>query len=226
VLVTGFVISHALVGPGSAAVRRAQPAVEPSGSFLRVVVARFLFLLGIYAVGRFLLFFVAERFDLSPGAAAAEAGTALALLAGVTVVASLPAGWLADRLGRRAMMVGGGLIGGAGIALVAMAGSTIALLAAGSLMAIGSAAFGSASWALLADLSPAPRAGGLLGVANLGTAGAAAAAGGFGALIDMAGFGAAFGLAATCSVAGAIVALTLVETTTRPMLAASAEGAP
>jgi MFS family permease len=226
VLVAGFVVSRALVGAGSPSVRHSVPAVETDGSFLRVIVARFLFLLGVYAVGRFLLLFVAERFDLGPGAAAAEAGMALALLAGVTVVASVPAGWLADRLGRRAMMVGGGLVGAAGIALVAVAGSTVALLAAGSLMAVGSAAFGSASWALLADLSPAPRAGGLLGIANLGTAGAAAGAGGFGAVIDVAGFGAAFGLAAACSVAGAIVALTLADTMTRPMLAASAEGAP
>jgi MFS family permease len=149
----------------------------------------------------------------------------LAVLALFTVLASIPAGWLTDRLGRRALMVGGGLIGGAGIALVSVAGSTTALVAAGSLMAVGSAAFGSASWALLADVSPSPRAGGLLGVANLGTAGAAAAAGAFGALIDRVGFGPAFGLAAVCSVAGAIVAMTLAETTTSRIRTASAEGA-
>jgi MFS family permease len=226
-LVAGFVVSRLLLGT-AAAVRAdptgSRPAIE--SAFVRVIAARFLFLLGIYAVGRFLLLFVAERFGYTADEAAAGAGMVLAVLALLTVVASIPAGWLADRLGRRALMIGGGLIGGAGITLVALAGSTMALLAAGSLMAVGSAAFGSASWALLADLSPSPRAGGLLGVANLGTAGAAAAAGTFGALIDKVGFGPAFGLAAACSVAGAIVAITLAETTTSPMLTASAEGAP
>lgn len=226
VLGIGFALSWLLAGRGSPPVDAVESRGETGSSLLRVVAARFLFLLGIYAVGRFLLLFVADRFGLTPDAAAAEAGMALASLALVTVAASLPAGWLADRIGRRALMVGGGLVGGAGIALLPAADSMVALIGAGSLMAIGSAAFGSASWALLADLSPAPRAGGALGLANLGTAGAAAAAGGFGAIIDVSGFGAAFALAAACSVAGAIVALTLTERTTQPMLAASMEGAP
>ena len=226
VLGIGFALSWLLAGRGSPPVDAVESRGETGSSLLRVVAARFLFLLGIYAVGRFLLLFVADRFGLTPDAAAAEAGMALASLALVTVAASLPAGWLADRIGRRALMVGGGLVGGAGIALLPAADSMGALIGAGSLMAIGSAAFGSASWALLADLSPAPRAGGALGLANLGTAGAAAAAGGFGAIIDVSGFGAAFALAAACSVAGAIVALTLTERTTQPMLAASMEGAP
>lgn len=226
VLGIGFALSWLLAGRGSPPVDAVESRGETGSSLLRVVAARFLFLLGIYAVGRFLLLFVADRFGLTPDAAAAEAGMALASLALVTVAASLPAGWLADRIGRRALMVGGGLVGGAGIALLPAADSMVALIGAGSLMAIGSAAFGSASWALLADLSPAPRAGGALGLANLGTAGAAAAAGGFGAIIDVSGFGAAFAMAAACSVAGAIVALTLTERTTQPMLAASMEGAP
>ncbi len=226
VLGIGFALSWLLAGRGSPPVDAVESRGGTGSSLLRVVAARFLFLLGIYAVGRFLLLFVADRFGLTPDAAAAEAGMALASLALVTVAASLPAGWLADRIGRRALMVGGGLVGGAGIALLPAADSMVALIGAGSLMAIGSAAFGSASWALLADLSPAPRAGGALGLANLGTAGAAAAAGGFGAIIDVSGFGAAFALAAACSVAGAIVALTLTERTTQPMLAASMEGAP
>ncbi|HET8776955.1 MAG TPA: MFS transporter [Candidatus Limnocylindria bacterium] len=226
VLVVGFVVSGLLAGRRSPPVHIAEPAVETGFALLRVVAARFLFLLGIYAVGRFLLLFVADRFELAPDAATTEAGMALALLALVTVAASLPAGWLADRIGRRALMVGGGLVGGVGIGLLPAADSLGALIAAGSLMAVGSAAFGSASWAMLADLSPAPRAGGALGLANLGTAGAAAAAGAFGSVIDLAGFAPAFGLAAACSVAGAIVALTLTERTTQPMLTASAEGAP
>lgn len=225
VLIGGFALSGMLVGRGAHRPDLAERARGRRDGLLHVVAARFLFLLGIYVVGRFLLFFVAARFELSPAAAAADAAMALAVLALVTVAASLPAGWLADRIGRRTLMVGGGLVGGAGIALLPAAGTMVTVMAAGSLMAVGSAAFGSASWAMLADLSPAPRAGGLLGIANLGTAGAAAMAGAFGPIIDHGGFGLAFGLAAACCVAGAGLALTLVEGTSPPMAAMSTEGA-
>ncbi|MCA1569833.1 MAG: MFS transporter, partial [Chloroflexi bacterium] len=59
-------------------------ATLPAG-LLPVVLSRFFFLLGIYAVGRFLLLFVAERLSLDADAAAEQAGMALALLALITV---------------------------------------------------------------------------------------------------------------------------------------------
>ncbi|HEX2992688.1 MAG TPA: MFS transporter, partial [Anaerolineales bacterium] len=46
-------------------------------SFVRLMIARFLFLLGIYVTGRFLLFFVAERLGLSEAQAAEQAGVLL-----------------------------------------------------------------------------------------------------------------------------------------------------
>ena len=176
------------------------------GGLLPLIVARFFFLLGIYAVGRFLLLFVSERLRLPPDAAAEQAGLALALLAGITVVASLPAGWLADRVGRRALMVAGGALAAIGIGLLPSAGSMPSILAFGALMALGTAAFNVASWAALSDMTAAADTGRLLGLANFGTAGAAAAAGAFGLLIDAgnAGGGAsgyllAFEIAAACT---------------------------
>ena len=57
-------------------------------AFVRLMVARFLFLLGIYVTGRFLLFFVAERLGLSEAQAAEQAGILLAALALITILAS------------------------------------------------------------------------------------------------------------------------------------------
>jgi MFS family permease len=108
-------------------------------------------------------------------------------------------------------MLGGGAIGATGIWLLPAAGSMETLLAFGLLMAVGSAAFGSASWAMLADLSPSPRAGRLMGLANFGTAGAAAAAGLFGLVVDGPGFATAFAVAAASSLAGGALAWTLRE---------------
>ncbi|MGQ0608239.1 MAG: MFS transporter [Chloroflexota bacterium] len=178
---------------------------------LRLILARFLFLLGIYVVGRFLLLFAAERLGLDANAAGEQVGAAFAVLALVTVLASVPSGWLADRLGRRPLMLAGGVLAAIGVALLPSSTSIEAILASGGLMALGSAAFGSASWAMLADVSATPHAGRLLGIAHVGTAGAAAAAGAFGLIIDAAGYEAAFGLAAACSLAGGVLAWRMTD---------------
>ena len=192
----------------SAGLRRLR-APLPAG-LLPLVAARFFFLLGIYAVGRFLLLFVAERLGLQPDAAAEQAGIALASLAAITVAASLPSGWLADRVGRRALMLMGGALAALGIALLPAAGSMPLILAFGGLMALGTAAFNAASWAALTDLTAPTATGRLLGIANFGTAGAAAAAGAFGLLIDAGGsatgYALAFEVAAACTLAGGVLA--------------------
>jgi MFS family permease len=227
-LVAGAVLTRILLRSRPAAGPVGQPQSAPTAGMrlLQLVVARFLFLLGIYAVGRFLLLFVAERFDLGADAAGGEAGTILALLALATIAASVPGGWLADRVGRKPLMLLGGAMGAVGIGLLPAAGSLDAVLAFGVLMAVGSAAFGSASWAMLADLTRSAHTGRLMGVANLGTAGAAAAAGLFGFVVDSAGFEPAFVLAAACSLAGGALAWTLGDVP-RPAkaLAGSTEGA-
>jgi maltose/moltooligosaccharide transporter len=221
VLMTGLAVSlvvgMVLVGSGANASNGvgATPS-EPTRlpiSLVRLTIARFLFLLGIYAVGRFLLLFSADRLGLSPDAAAAETGAVLAVLALLTAVAALPSGWLGDRVGRRPLMLAGGAVAATGIAGLPLASSLASIVVMGSLMAIGSAAFGAGSWAALADASVGDQSGRRLGLANLGTAGAAAAAGLFGPLIDGAdrlvpgtGFALAFGLAAIAVVAGTAVA--------------------
>lgn len=192
--------------PIDAAHARGADGPRVGAALTGLIAARFLFLLGIYAVGRFLLFFTAERLGVDADAAAADAGAALALLTLLTALASLPSGWLADRVGRRPVMLGGGLLGAAGIAALPLAGSLAAIVAIGSLMAVGSAAFGAGSWAALADLTEREATGRLLGIANLGTAGAAAVAGLFGPLIDVAGFGAGFSIAALAAAAGGVLA--------------------
>jgi MFS family permease len=152
--------------------------------FFYLILSRFFFLLGTYGVGRFLLLFVGERLGLSADAAAEQAGGLLGALALITVLGSVPAGWLADRIGRVPLMVAGALLSAAGVALLIIAHSSATILLFGSLMALGSAAFASANWAATADLAPPEQAGRFFGLANFGTAGAAAAAGLFGPLVD------------------------------------------
>lgn len=153
-------------------------------NFIYLVTSRFLFLLATYAIGRFLLLFVAGRLSLGAGEAAQLAGSILAGLALVTVLGSPFAGWAADRLGRVPLMVIGAVLSALGVLLLVKASSPGAILLFGSLMSLGSAAFSSANWAMTADVAPPKEAARFFGLANFGTAGAAAAAGLFGPLVD------------------------------------------
>jgi MFS family permease len=76
-------------------------------TFLRLVAARFLLLLGAAVVGRFFLFLVGDRLGLDPARAAEQAGALLGALTLVTLLAGPLAGWLADRVGRVRVMTWG-----------------------------------------------------------------------------------------------------------------------
>lgn len=152
--------------------------------FVRLIIARFLFLLGIYATGRFLLLFVANRLGLPEEQAAEQAGNLLAGLALITVLASPLTGWLADRTGRIPLMIAGAVFSAVSALLLIWAGSASQILLFGGLMSIGSAAFAGGSWAMLADVVPQNESARFFGLANFSTAGSAAVAGLFGLLID------------------------------------------
>jgi MFS family permease len=202
-------------------------------SFLLAVAARFLFLLGTFAVGRFFLFFIEDRVLSGRVSVAAEAGAALGVLALLTAMLAPLAGWAADRWGRHPLMVGGAVSSAIGVTLLTTATTLGSVLAFGSLMSLGSAAFAAANWARLADTSPPEEAARYLGLANVGTAGAAAVAGLLGALVDRAGTAPGGGYAAlflSCALLfAASAALVIVDrssprTADRPSVRAGTEG--
>jgi MFS family permease len=154
--------------------------------FAWLVVSRFLFLLGTYAVGRFLLYYIASRLGLGPNEAAQQAGSLLAALALATALGAPFAGWVADRWRRLPVILFGSLISASGVFLLIFASSLAQIFLFGMMMSLGSAAFASANWALTADLVPKEESARYFGLANIGTAGAAATAGLFGPLVDWA----------------------------------------
>ena len=153
-------------------------------AFKSLLLSRFLFLFGIYAIGRFLLFFVSARLGVDSIQAAQQAGNILAGLAFVTILASPLTGWLADRIGRVPLMVTGAIFGAVSALLLILAKNSGQILLFGSLMSLGSAAFAGGSWALLADLVPKDQSARYFGLANFSTAGSMAAAGLLGPVID------------------------------------------
>lgn len=195
-LIAAFALIPATPRP-AAAEQSSSAAVRsfPPG-FWRLVSSRFLFLVGIYAVGRFMLLLVADRLAIPSDRAADETGALLAAFTLTTAVAAVALGVAADRYGRERMMTLGVLAAAAGIAILVPSLGLPGVVAGGLLMAIGTAAFVVANWAATTDLAASAGAGRLMGVANIGTGGAAACAGLMGPLIDRAGFAAAL-LAAT-----------------------------
>jgi MFS family permease len=159
----------------------------PDG-FIRLVTARFLFLLGTYGIGRFLLLLIADRLSLDPARATDETGAYLALFTLVGAVSGVTFGRLVDRVDSLSVMRLGAVLSAIGIVSLLPAAGSAGVLAAGSIMAVGTAAFVSANWAATTDVVPGPDAGRLMGIANFGTGGAAACAGLFGPLISAAGF--------------------------------------
>jgi MFS family permease len=154
-------------------------------AFAWLIMARFLFLLGTYTVGRFLLFFATARLNLDANAAGVQTARILTILTLITVVCAPIAGWLADRMSRLQLMILGGAFSTLGVLLLMIATTADQILMFGALMAMGSAAFAAANWALSADLAPPGENARFLALANFGTAGAAAVAGLFGLLIDV-----------------------------------------
>jgi MFS family permease len=188
--------------------RREHPA------FVLLVLARFLFLLGAYVVGRFFLYFVGDRLGLDPAHAAEQAGALLGGLTLLTLLMGPLAGWLADRLGRVRVMVWGALCGAAGPVLLIWAGSAWQILAFGSVMSLGTAFFTAANWASTADVVPQAEAGRFFGLANVGTMGSAAAAGLLGPLVDLGNKGvpgAGYTVALTAASVASLAALAVVR---------------
>jgi MFS family permease len=193
VLVAGYVATRLLVREPAA---RPHSAVNLAWSnpfrldlrrhrrFMWLVASRLLFLTGSYAVSRFFLFFVGDRLHLDPDRAAEQAGALLAALSLVTLLAAPVAGQAADRIARIRLMEGGAALTAAGALLLIWAGTSTQIFVFGGVMAVGNAAFAAANWAMTADVVPDDGAARFMGIANLGTMGAAAVAGLLGPVVD------------------------------------------
>ncbi len=182
--------------------RPGRPSFPPA--LLGLAAARFLFLLGTYGVGRFLVLLVAQRSGIDPRAAAGDAGSLLALFTLTTGVVAMPIGRISDRTNRESLMVAGAVMSALGIALMIPSFGTAPLIAGGLLMSIGTAAFVVPNWAAMTALARAPEAGRTLGLANIATGGAGAVAGLLGPIVDFAGFGVVLSMAAAITIAAVV----------------------
>jgi len=168
----------------------AQPLRYPS--FMWLLASRLLILMGLVGVQSFVYFYFSDVFFHHN---ARETTTASYTLLGIVIICglavSLPAARLSDRIGRRPLIMAGGLLGAAGVLLLIFSSyrllpsEVIEPLAAalhvpplaaqatltGILLGVGYGLFFSVDWAFIQDVIPAEEAGLFMGFSNIATAG-------------------------------------------------------
>jgi MFS family permease len=125
---------------------------------------------GFIALNTFLLFFVIDVLRLPEAQAQRFVGDLSAVMGLGLILVALPAGWLADRVGRRRMVAASGVVAAGGTALLLLAPSTTVALIAGGILGLSVGVFLTASWALATQIVPGMEAARMLGLANIATA--------------------------------------------------------
>lgn len=159
------------------------PLVKGSMHFRLAIFSRFLFLLGLYPVQRFLRYYLEDRFELDNSLGIA----ALAILAGVLIaaIAAAAAGGLSKLVKERLLLQGSIVAAAAGVVGIALLPGASIVVGSGLLLAVGVGAFQAINWGDIAAEIPDGEGARYFGVANMATAGASAAAGLFGPVVDV-----------------------------------------
>lgn len=174
------------------------------------ILSRLLVLTGLAAVRTFAQNFIQDVLRASDPATLT--GQLMTILGLAVLLVVLPAGYLADRFGRKRLNVLSTAVGAGGTALMLSVHTFNELVIFGTIVGIAVGIFMSANWALAMDLIPAAEAALFLGLTNLATAGSGVAAGLLGPVIDIAnralpgqGYNAMFAASAVMWLIGAVI---------------------
>jgi len=191
---------------------RVAAAIREYPDYAWLIASRFLILLGIYAVQTFAQYFIRDR--LAVPNAAEVTGNLMAAIGVALTLLVFPAGWLSDRVGRRMLNIGAGLLAALGIFLLLFVSDVRSLYLVGAIIGMATGIFVSVNWALATDLIPAEKAGLYMGLTNIATAGSASVSRLGGPLIDglnaarpgaYMGYSALFIVASVSALAGALL---------------------
>jgi MFS family permease len=149
--------------------------IRENTSFTWWVVTRLAFLAGAVNLAGFMVYFLQERFEEYAGEAAAGPAAKIVMFVGVFIlVTALPGGWLADRIGKKRLIVAACVLAAAGTLVVILSPGMALIYIGGSLIGAGLGLFYPAIWALGTEIVPQDKAGQFLGLSNLAGAGAGA----------------------------------------------------
>jgi Na+/melibiose symporter-like transporter len=151
-------------------------------AILWFLASRLLVYMAFTTIQQFALYFLKDVI----GVADPEEATALFSIVAVAgmVVVVWPVGYLSDRIGRKPLTIAAGLVGAAGIGVIALSQEYSTILWAAGIIGMAIGAFNSANWALAIDLVPEGKEARYLGISNMATAGGAALARAIGPAID------------------------------------------
>jgi MFS family permease len=157
-------------------------SVKPHRDFIYYLISRLLFLVPLLMLRTFGLYLFRD---------VAQFADPIAVIADLTIVlgicllvAILPTGYLADRVGRRPILIGSALVGIAGFVILFFFQTYVYVMIGGGLIGLANGAFMSANWAMATDLVGKGEEARYLGLTNLATGGAAIAATFAGPVID------------------------------------------
>ena len=137
---------------------------------------RALFWTGFVILGTFLLLFIIDVIGLPEAEAQRFMARLSAILGGAILLIAVPSGRLADRWGRKPLVMLGCALAAIGTVAVLFVREPDSLMWAGGLIGIGSGVFISANFAMLSDIVPVEATARFLGIANIASAGGGAVA--------------------------------------------------
>ncbi len=146
------------------------------------LVSRLLVYMAFTTIQQFALYYLRDVIGVTDPAEATARFTIFAVVGMLIVV--WPAGYFSDRIGRKPVIIASGLLGAAGIGIIALSQEYGTILWAAGLIGIAIGAFNSTNWALATDLVEKGEEARYLGIANMATAGGAALARAIGPAID------------------------------------------
>lgn len=138
-------------------------------SFTWLVLSRSLVSMGLYLILPFFAFFL--RFALHVQSYLQLSLTMLLAMVGFSLIGTIPAYILSDRVSKKAVMFGALFILAAGSAVLSQLPTTRYVTAVAIALGIGWGAYYAVDWALACNLLPAGRAGALMAIWNIGASG-------------------------------------------------------
>lgn len=172
--ISGMLIAIALGVYFSIRISLGEQAKQRPG-FTWWVINRLAFLVGANNLSGFVLYFIQERFPQYSGSAAAGPTAQLMLVVGIAILLiSIPAGWLTDRFGKKALIFLSGILAALGTLLVILSTQMAVIYLGGVLIGLATGIFFAANWTLGTELVPSGESGKWLGISNLAGAGAGA----------------------------------------------------
>jgi len=147
-------------------------------SFSWWVVSRLFFLAGVGSLRDFFLYFLQDVLHVSNAATAT--GNLMMVVGLFTLLSALPGGFLADRLGRKPLLIITGVGAALGTLLLILSPNLTMVYVSGCIIGVSAGVFMTTNWAMGTDLAPREESGRFLGISNLAGAGAGAVGAGIG----------------------------------------------